>query len=98
MSKQSTFFYTHSFVDNVWWIKWPTKPCCPDYVRMSGFKVTPEQVKAYDEYVRKAVQAYAIAQENMTPEEEAEHIAELRGAFGEGEEVVDIITGRRYRT
>jgi hypothetical protein len=44
------------------------------------------------------VKKYMAAQASRTDEEIAEHNYELRAAFGPGEEVVNIITGKRTRT
>ena len=41
---------------------------------------------------------YAEAKKNRTPEQIAEEHAEMRAAFGPGEEVVDLVTGEVVRT
>jgi len=49
-----------------------------------------------DEKTKKFLEEY---RENMKDHEpDAEHMYELRAAFGEGETVVNVITGKTYKT
>ena len=96
MSNNFTIYYTLQS-DHVW-RNGLGRPASPSDVERAGFRVTPEQRAAYKEYVDDATRRYAESQRNMTADQEAEHLFELRAAFGPGEEVVDVITGKRWRT
>lgn len=47
---------------------------------------------------RKAIEAYRAARAKMTDEDRAEEDYERRAAFGSGVEVVNVLTGERFRT
>lgn len=57
-----------------------------------------EMNAARDEETVQAIKAYKEARARMTPEQLAEEAFERRAAFGPGEEVVDILTGERFKT
>lgn len=61
-------------------------------------RVAHDEVRTRED--RESLRKYreAALARKRTPEEEAEHLYELRAAFGEGEEVVDVITGEVWRT
>lgn len=50
------------------------------------------------EQLNEALDQYRKAQRRMTPEEIQERRAEMRAAFGPGEEIIDIFTGERFTT
>jgi hypothetical protein len=52
----------------------------------------------YDHHTEKVLAEYRKAQAKRTPEQLAEEAFELRAAFGEGVEVVNVVTGKRTRT
>jgi len=74
------------------------RPAIPSDVEKAGFEITDAHRKAYEDYLEETTRVYAEAQAKMTPEQEAEYLSELRAAFGPGEEIVDVITGKRYFT
>jgi dihydropteroate synthase len=49
-----------------------------------------------DEKTKKFIEEYRESMEDYEPD--AEHMYEMRAAFGEGVEVVNIITGKKYKT
>ncbi len=53
--------------------------------------------KAREKQVAAQLQAYRVAQAQRSPEEKAEEMFEMRAAFGEGEEVVNVVTGEVTR-
>lgn len=55
-------------------------------------------VKRTDEETMAGIRAYYEARANRTEDQIAEEMFELRAAFGEGAEVVDIMTGEITRT
>lgn len=73
------------------------QPCT---YRDAGLECSPEQQTAHDEETEAFCKAYREAQAayQPTPEEEAERMFEMRAAFGPGEVVVDVISGKRYQT
>lgn len=62
----------------------------------SGIIANCERVR--DEELAAFTEQYIKRQQNLTDEERAERDFELRAAFGPGVEVVDILSGSRYRT
>jgi hypothetical protein len=74
------------------------RPAAKDACRFIGEPWTPEQEEAYEDHVSSFLKDYRAAQARRSPEELEEERAEMRAAFGPGQEVVNIITGRRTRT
>jgi hypothetical protein len=62
------------------------------------WEYSPEQRQAYKLYLDDIFNRYKQARSNRSPEQIAEERYEMRAAFGKGEEVVNIITGERFRT
>jgi len=60
----------------------------------AGYEVPEKHQKAYDEDVEKSITAYKKQQKNTPPSEEV--LAEMRAAFGPGETVVDVLSGKEY--
>jgi hypothetical protein len=50
---------------------------------------------AYEYYSARTIAQYVVAQVQRSPETIAEEAAEMRAAFGEGAEVVNVFTGQR---
>ena len=97
MSKQSQFIQDHSLSKGVWYNR-GGNVTTPQDIRDAGFTVSDEHQHAYNAETERVIEAYRQAQANRTPEQEAEHMFELRAAHGPGVEVVDVITGKRYTT
>jgi carboxylesterase type B len=81
-------------------VKWKSSDNCvpSDYFR-DCLVTAPETQQAVDKEDTEAFLAkYRESQANRTPEQIAEHQAEMRAAFGEGQTIVNVITGERVRT
>lgn len=65
----------------------------------AGLECPAVQQEAHDRQTAEFCKAYREAQAayQPTPQEEAEHMFELRAAFGPGETVVDVISGKTYK-
>lgn len=70
----------------------------PSVLKDHGHKVTDKQRHAYDVETAKFIDDYRKARSNMSEEAKAEEAYERRAAFGPGVEVIDCLTGERYKT
>lgn len=72
----------------------------PHVYRDAGLVCPATQQRVYDAEMTKFLRDYREADRKAprNPEAEAEMRAEMRAEFGAGRTVVNIITGRRYRT
>lgn len=70
----------------------------PFVYKDAGYLVPEAQQRAYDKQLDESLGRYKRAQENMSAEARAEMAFEMRAAFGPGETVVDVLTGKTYRT
>ena len=65
------------------------------YATEQEAKITEKQ---YDIHTKKIFEDYRQSRLNMSSEDHAELMADLRASHGEGETIVDVITGERYYT
>lgn len=65
------------------------------YATEQDAKITEKQ---YDIHTKKIFEDYRQSRLNMSDEDRAELMADLRASHGEGETIVDVITGERYYT
>ena len=68
-----------------------------DIVEAAKWAYQDEMNEARDKQQRAAIERYIEAQANRTPEQIAEEEFEMRAAFGPGETVVNIFTGKRTK-
>ncbi len=61
-------------------------------------EIPPKQEAAEEKQLRNAIENYKARVQRRSAEELAEQMYERRAAFGEGETVVDIITGETFKT
>ena len=61
----------------------------------NGFSVPQNQENVVDEHARRWIAEYRESMKNYVPS--AEEMFEMRAAFGEGETVVNVITGRKIQ-
>jgi len=81
----------------VWFWSSVDRPVPLDAAKDYNIPIDPvAQKAAIDAHLDKVVAAYRKARENYVPSDE--HMAEMRAAFGPGRDVVDVITGQRFRT
>lgn len=73
-------------------------PVPADCFRDAGVPMPSGQRAALDRYYADVVGNYRQQQANMTKEERAERDAEARAAHGPGVVLVDVFTGRKFRT
>lgn len=69
------------------------RPLMRDTAATYGVAWTPAQEAAREQDVTESITAYRAARAQMTDEERAEELFEMRAAFGPGERVVNIFTG-----
>jgi len=67
----------------------------PDVFEEASIIVTPEHQAAYDKETAEFLADYRERMKNWKPSEE--DLFEMRAAFGEGEEVVNVITGKKIK-
>jgi hypothetical protein len=96
MSAQSRFLYAHQLSKGVWY-NGIGRVVCPHDVKDAGFEVSENHQQAYDDYVKRTIEAHRRQQENMTPAERDEQQFEISAAFEPGTEVVDIFTNKRWK-
>ncbi len=75
----------------LYWKAVPGRPVPVHCFKDAGLVPTREQTDAYNDSTAKAIASYKANQRPHTGEE----LAEMRAAFGEGETVVDVFTGRK---
>lgn len=90
----------HAVVRNgvrYWLISDGTERVVPTFVYKDALAACPpEQQAAYDADMAAFTAAYRRQQANHEPSEEEKF--EMRAAFGPGQTVVNVISGRKYRT
>jgi hypothetical protein len=91
-------FKSYAYTDDgkVW--KWESndRPCPLDACREYGIPVDVNaQRRAERVHIDAAMAAYRASQPAVPSEEEQ---YEMRAAFGAGKEVVDVVTGRKWKT
>ena len=69
-----------------------------DTLENAGIPVPAAQKMVRDELTAIALERYIEAQNNRSAESIREQRAEARAAFGAGVEVVNVLTGEKYRT
>jgi hypothetical protein len=67
-----------------------------DCLTIASLEISEAHREARELEIRASLDAYRRARARMTDEERAEERAEMSAAFGEGETVVDVITGERF--
>jgi len=93
-------FFDEAYKDemNVW--RWKSNDRVPpdDCLEEAGIDDgTRKRCKMYrDEETTKFIKEYRKSMEDYEPD--AEHMYEMRAAFGEDVDVVNVITGKTYRT
>jgi hypothetical protein len=92
-------FTSTAYTDDgkVW--KWDTndRPVPLDAAKSYGIPIDPEAQKAAeDAYVDAFITEYRDARKNYQPSAEEQY--EMRAAFGSGKDIVDVITGQRFKT
>ena len=68
----------------------------PGICRQYGWDCPAGQAAAYDKYCERVAAEYHAARRNTPVSHEEAY--EMRAAFGPGVEVVNVITGRKFRT
>jgi hypothetical protein len=88
-----------TFTDDDGVLRWNMGNAVPaDIYRTAyGFDMPVAMLAAYERETAKVIGRYKAAQARRSPEQIAEETAEMRAAFGPGEEVVNVITGKRTR-
>jgi hypothetical protein len=71
------------------------RPVPVDCFETAGLPIPPRQTEACSEHARAFIEAYRKSMENHVHSEE--EMFEMRAAFGEGAEVVNVITGKRIK-
>lgn len=74
------------------------RPASKEVLAHEGFSETKAQEEARDRHMNEFLTEYRAAQSRRTPEEIAEEQAEIRAAFGPGQKIVNIVTGKITRT
>ena len=97
MSKQSEFLYANSLSKGVWYNR-IGRVIAPSDVEAANFTCSTEQRIAYNKELDETLSNYREQQANLTDEQKAERDFEMRAAFGEGETVVNILTGEKFTT
>ncbi len=69
------------------------RPCSKETCARYGYPESAAQVEARRVANEAFLAEYRTAQARRTPEEIAEHQAEIRAAFGPGQRIVNIVTG-----
>ena len=69
-----------------------------DIIEATDWEFKGEMVVAREEELERLVISMRQAEEQMSDDERAERAFEMRAAFGPGETVVNVITGKRYTT
>ncbi len=74
------------------------RPASKEVLAREGLPETKAQEEARDRHTAEFLAEYRAAQSRRTPEEIAEEEAEIRAAFGPGQKIVNVFTGKVTRT
>lgn len=69
------------------------RPCSKETCARYNHPESVAQVEARDRHSAETIREYKAARAQMTPEQKAEELSQMRAAFGPGEKVVNVLTG-----